>query len=215
VTPAELVVVGSSLGGLAAVRTLLGALPGGFRPPVIIAQHRRADADSRLQEILAGSCVLPVVEPEDKEPLRRGCVYVAPANYHVLVEREALWLSIDPPVSYARPSIDVLFESAAEAFGQSLIAVVLTGSSDDGAAGARAIKRAGGVILVQDPRTAESPVMPQAAITATKVDFVLPLPQLATRLVETVRARGGVSDNGALRPSDPPSRSRASSGDDS
>jgi two-component system chemotaxis response regulator CheB len=196
VNPIELVVVGASLGGLSALRTLLGALPGGFRPPVVIAQHRRADADSRLQEILAGACVLPVVEPEDKEPLRPGYVYVAPANYHVLVERQLLWLSIDPPVSFARPSIDVLFESAAEAFGPSLSALVLTGSSDDGAAGARAVKRAGGLLLVQDPRSAESPVMPRAAMAGAVADVVLPLPQLATRLVETVRSRGGVSDQG-------------------
>jgi two-component system, chemotaxis family, protein-glutamate methylesterase/glutaminase len=186
------VVVGASLGGLSALRKLLAALPQGFRPPLVIAQHRRPDTDSRLQEILAGACDLPLVEPEDKEALCAGCVYLAPANYHVLVEREALWLSIDAPVCFARPSIDVLFESAAESFGSAALAVVLTGSSDDGAAGARAIKRAGGMVMVEDPRTAESPVMPKAAMAATPVDVVLPLAELVDRLVEVVRGRGGV-----------------------
>ena len=155
-TRPELVVVGASLGGLYAVRTLVEGLPADFPLPVVLAQHRRADADSRLSEILAECCPFPVVEPEDKEKLSGGRLYVAPANYHLLVERGTLWLTVDAPVWFSRPSIDVLFESAAEAFGPAAIAVVLTGSNDDGAAGARAIKRAGGTVLVQDPPPAKA-----------------------------------------------------------
>ena len=148
--------VGASLGGLQAVRTLLESLPRDFQPPIVLAQHRRADADSRLTDIMSGFCPLPVIEPEDKESLRPGHVYVAPANYHVLIARETLWLTVDAPVWFARPSIDVLFESAAESFGPAAVGIVLTGANEDGAAGARAIKRAGGTVLVQDPATAES-----------------------------------------------------------
>ncbi|HEY0709608.1 MAG TPA: chemotaxis protein CheB [Polyangia bacterium] len=179
----EMVVVGASLGGLTAVRKILSVLPAEFAPAVAIVQHRRADADSHLPEILSGSCVLPLIEVEDKEDLRAGCIYLAPANYHLLVEGESFFLSIDPPVCFARPSIDVLFESAADRFGPAVAAVVLTGSSDDGAAGARAIKRAGGTVLVQDPREAESPVLPKATIAATSVDAILPITKLGERLV--------------------------------
>jgi two-component system chemotaxis response regulator CheB len=180
----KLVVVGSSLGGLAALRQLLEPLPAGFRAAVALAQHRRADSDSRLADILATSCALPVMEPEDKEPLEPGTIYVAPANYHLLVTAEALLLTVDPPVWFARPSIDVLFESAAEAFGPAAVAVVLTGANEDGAAGAQAVKRAGGTVLVQDPAGAESPVAPRAAIASGAAHEVLALPQLAARLVQ-------------------------------
>lgn len=179
----EMVVVGASLGGLTAVRKILSALPADFGPPIAIAQHRRADADNHLPEILAGSCVLPLIEVEDKEEVRAGCVYLAPANYHLLVEGSTFCLSIDAAVCFARPSIDVLFESAADRYGAGVLAVVLTGSSEDGAAGARAIKRAGGMVLVQDPKTAESPVLPRAALAATTADAVLALPELAQRVI--------------------------------
>jgi two-component system, chemotaxis family, protein-glutamate methylesterase/glutaminase len=182
----KLVAVGSSLGGLAALRQLLEPLPAGFRPSVALAQHRRADADSRLADILSVSCALPVIEPEDKEPLAPGKIYVAPANYHLLVTTEALLLTVDPPVWFARPSIDVLFESAAEAFGPAAVAIVLTGANEDGAAGAQAVKRAGGKVLVQDPASAESPIAPRAAIAIGAADEVLPLAQLGRRLLQIV-----------------------------
>jgi two-component system chemotaxis response regulator CheB len=188
-TRPELVVVGASLGGLYAVRTLIEGLPADFPLPIVLAQHRRADADSRLPDILAEACPFPVVEPEDKEKLSGGRLYVAPANYHLLVERGTLWLTVDAPVWFSRPSIDVLFESAAEAFGAATIAVVLTGSNDDGAAGARAIKRAGGTVLVQDPATCESPVCTRATMAATVVDGVLTVPDLSRRLVQLVGGR--------------------------
>jgi two-component system chemotaxis response regulator CheB len=183
-TRPDVVVVGASLGGLYAVRTLVAGLPADFPLPVALAQHRRPDADSRLAELLADSCPFQVIEPEDKEKLEGGRLYVAPANYHLLIERGTLWLTVDAPVWFSRPSIDVLFESAAEAFGAATIGVVLTGSNEDGAAGARAIKRAGGVVLVQDPATCESPVAPRSAMAATTVDAVLSVPEIARRLVQ-------------------------------
>jgi two-component system, chemotaxis family, protein-glutamate methylesterase/glutaminase len=183
-TAIKLVAIGSSLGGLAALRQVLEPLPAGFRPAVALAQHRRADADTRLADLLGASCALPVLEPEDKEPLTGGRIYVAPANYHLLVTPELLLLTVDPPVWFARPSIDVLFESVAEAFGPAAVAIVLTGANEDGAAGAQAVKRAGGTVLVQDPADAESPVAPRAAIANGAADAVLPLQALAARLLQ-------------------------------
>ncbi len=134
-TRPEIVVVGASLGGLYAMRALLAGLPPEFSLPVVLAQHRRPDADSRLSEILGDACPFPVIEPEDREKLLGGRLYVAPANYHLLVGRDTLWLTVDAPVWFSRPSIDVLFESAAEAFGAAAVGIVLTGSNEDGAAG--------------------------------------------------------------------------------
>jgi two-component system, chemotaxis family, protein-glutamate methylesterase/glutaminase len=188
-TRVEIVVVGASLGGLTAVRQLIEPLPENFAPAVVLAQHRRADADSRLADLMSAYSPLPVIEPEDREPLRPGHVYLAPANYHLMVDRQTLSLSVDPPVWFARPSIDVLFESAADAFAAAAVAVVLTGANEDGAAGARAIKRARGTVLVQDPDTAESPICPRATIAATPVDDILPVPLLARRLAELVHFR--------------------------
>jgi two-component system, chemotaxis family, protein-glutamate methylesterase/glutaminase len=190
-TAIRLVAIGSSLGGLHALRKLLEPLPPEFGAAMVLAQHRRADADSRLSEILSTFCALPVIEAEDKEPLHPGRLYVAPANYHLMVTPHSLLLTVDPPVWFARPSIDVLFESAAEAFGPGLVAIVLTGANEDGAAGARAVKRAGGIVLVQDPAEAESPVAPRAAIAGASVDAVLPLSELTTRLLRLVPTASG------------------------
>jgi two-component system, chemotaxis family, protein-glutamate methylesterase/glutaminase len=180
----DVVAIGASLGGLDAVETLLEALPKTYPAALLIVQHRRADSDSRLLELLRCHSLLPVSEPEDKQPLEPGHVYLAPPNYHMLVERGLLSLSIDPPVAFARPSIDVLFESVADAYGPRAVGVVLTGSNHDGAAGAAAIKRRGGIVLVQDPSSAEAPETPRAALAATRVDAVLGLPALALRLNE-------------------------------
>jgi two-component system chemotaxis response regulator CheB len=189
VTRAEIVAIGASLGGLDALSRLLGALPADFACPIVLVQHRRPDTEARLAHLLGTRCPLPVKEPDDKEPLQPGHVYVAPADYHLLVGVASLELSTDPPVLFARPSIDVLFESVADAYGETAIAVVLTCSNEDGAAGAKAIKNAGGRVLVQDPRTAEAAAGPQAAIAATSVDAVLDLPEIAARLREWVSAR--------------------------
>lgn len=180
----DIVAIGASMGGLNAVETLLDELPRGYGCAILIVQHRRADSDSRLLDLLQGHCVLPVWEPEDKQTLELGHVYLAPPNYHLLAEPGSLSLSIDPPVNFARPSADVLLESVADAYGPRAIGVVLTGSTSDGAAGAAAIKRAGGYLIVQNPNTAERAEGPLAAIQATQPDAILDLHAIGKRLIE-------------------------------
>lgn len=179
----SMVLIGTSLGGLEALAAVLGALSSSFPWPVVIVQHRSAeDSGNTLTAILQHRCALPVCEAEDKDPILGGRVYVAPSDYHLLVERDTFALSTEARVSLARPSIDVLFDSAAASFDGQLVGVVLTGASFDGARGAARVKAVGGVVLVQDPRTAESPVMPEAAIAAVNVDAVLPLAAIGERL---------------------------------
>ena len=180
--PFELIVVGASLGGLNALAALLGALPADFPVPLAIVQHRHKDSDGTLRTLLQRTTALPVHEVEDKQPIEPGTIGLAPADYHLLVERGAYALSVDQPVIFARPAIDVLFESAADAYGAQLIAVVLTGASEDGAQGMHAVKAAGGVAIVQDPATAECPVMPAAVLAATPVDHVVPLAEIGPLL---------------------------------
>jgi two-component system chemotaxis response regulator CheB len=146
-----LIAVGTSLGGLDAMRILLRPLAKNCTASIVIAQHRSAQADETLVELLARACALPVSEPCDRDPIEPGRVYLAPADYHLLVEPGCFSLSVDPPVSYARPSVDVLFESVADAYRSAAVGVVLTGANRDGADGAAAIKRAGGRVFVQDP----------------------------------------------------------------
>lgn len=189
-SPVRVIAIGASLGGLHAIQTLLGSFPAQLGASIVIAQHRRADPDSRLSWLLSRAVKLPVIEPEDKTPLAVDHVYVAPSDYHLLVEHGSLALSIDAPVRFARPSIDVLFESVADAYGPAAVAVVLTCSNEDGADGARAIKRAGGRVFVQDPQSAESPVGPLATIASTKVDAVLPLEELAPALLALCQVTG-------------------------
>lgn len=184
----DLVVIGASLGGLQALRTLLGELPREFPAAVAIVQHRRPDADSPLAHLLGSVTSLPVCEPRDREPLEPGTVYLAPPGYHLLAEQGWLTLSVEGPVSWARPSIDVLFESAAEAYRRRLAAVLLTGSSEDGAAGIEAVAKRGGLTVVEDPGSAHSPVSPLAALQRTAVHHVLPLGDIAGFLREMVQA---------------------------
>ncbi len=169
------VVMGTSLGGLAALKTVLSALPADFPFPVVAVQHRQPGTEDRLSALLGSVCALPVCEAEDKEPIVPGRIYLAPADYHLLVEGDHLALSVDEPLEYARPSIDVLFESAAAAHGDRVVGVILTGANDDGARGLAAVKEGGGIAVVQDPSTAEAPRMPRAALDAVKADAVLPV----------------------------------------
>ncbi len=179
----RMVVIGGSLGGIEAVETLLSELSPDFPWPVVVVLHRSpVDVSDGLRDVIGRRSALPVAEAEDKDLARPGRVYVAPADYHLLVEGEALALSTDDRVHWARPSIDVLFDSAAATCGAGLVAVVLTGASADGAEGARAVKSNGGTLLVQDPSTAESPVMPRSAIDAAEVDAVLTVAGIAARL---------------------------------
>jgi len=187
----DLVVMGASLGGVAALRLLLAQLPADFPAAVAIVQHRRADADSPLSDLLGAVSLLPVREPRDRERLEPGVVYLGPAGYHLLVEPGWLALSVEGPVSWARPSIDVLFESAADAYRRRVVAVLLTGSSEDGAAGMAAVARRGGLTVVEDPGSAHSPVSPAAALARTKVRHVLPLQDIGGLLRGMVRMGAG------------------------
>jgi two-component system, chemotaxis family, protein-glutamate methylesterase/glutaminase len=180
----SIVGIGSSWGGLVAMSTLLGGLPGDFSVPIVVVQHRSNDSDRLLAEILQDATDLSVSEIEDKEPLTPGTVHIAPANYHVLIDDGFLSLTLDEPVRFSRPSIDVMFSSAADMYGSGAIGVVLTGANEDGSRGLLDIVKRGGRALVQDPRTAEIAVMPHAAVKAVPNAEVLPLEGLASRLIE-------------------------------
>jgi two-component system chemotaxis response regulator CheB len=188
----ELIVIGASWGGLNAVGEVLAALPPDFDVPVVVAQHRR-DEGGGLASLLASRTRLRVEDAEDKQPIERGRIYLAPPDYHLLVQRGWLSLSTEEHVHHARPSIDVLFDSAAEAYGEWVIGVILTGANEDGAAGLARVKELGGVAVVQDPASAERREMPAAALAAVgAADAVLPLdeigPFLYGLLVEPSRA---------------------------
>lgn len=180
----DLVAIGCSLGGMHALETILRQLPGTFPVPIVIVQHRHRASDESLPSFLRRQTDLKVVDAEDKQPIARGTVYLAPANYHLLVERGELNLSVDEAVAFSRPSIDVLFESAADAYGKGVVGVVLTGANEDGARGAIRIKERGGFLVAQDPATAEAPRMPEAAIAKAGVDRILPLDRIGPFLVE-------------------------------
>ena len=181
--PLKMVVIGASWGGLEAIGRLLSGLPRTFRAPVAVVQHRGPGAPPGvMRQYLAARSPLPVVEIEDKEPVEGGRVYLAPPDYHVLVDEDALSLSTEEPVSYSRPSVDVLFETASEVYGSGLAAVVLTGANADGSRGVRAVSAAGGTVLVQDPGEAERREMPDAAIATGVPIEVHHLDALAARL---------------------------------
>lgn len=174
------VVMGVSSGGLEALKILVPGLRPDLAAPVIIVQHMSAQADSYLPARLNEISGLTVKEAEDKEMLRPGVVYVAPPDYHLLAETDgSLSLSVDPKVNFSRPSVDVLFESASDAFGSELVGVILTGANHDGARGLARIKRRGGLAIVQSPKSAQSSAMPEAALESTSVDHVLPLQDIA------------------------------------
>lgn len=178
----EIIVVGTSRGGLKAIEALLSGLDSDFIVPVVIVQHRGKDLETGLCEYLALKSPLPVKEPEDKEPIVGGNVYLAPRDYHLLIETKSFALSTDLPVSFARPSIDVLFESAASEYKERTIGVILTGSNQDGAQGLATIKALGGITMVEDPSTAAHRTMPDAALARCKPDWVLPLTGIASKL---------------------------------
>ena len=181
----DLIVVGASWGGLHAVSRLLEQLPEDLTAPLAVAQHRSATSrPGGLEELLQDHTSWPVCEGRDKLPIERRHVYVAPPDYHLLVEEDGFALSVDERVRHARPSIDVLFESAADVYGERLIAVVLTGANDDGADGVRAVKARGGTTVAQDPGEAERFEMPAAAIATGAIDRVLPLARIGPAVAE-------------------------------
>ena len=175
----ELICIGASWGGLRAVGRVLADLPAEVDLPIVVAQHRHPDSyEGALAEALAEQSRRSVRAAEDKTPIEPRRVYLAPPDYHLLVEPGRLALSLDERVQHARPSIDVLFESAADAYGARVIGVILTGANQDGAAGLARIKARGGVAIVQDPSGAERRAMPDAAIAATVADAILPLGEI-------------------------------------
>ena len=172
----EAVVVGASAGGLAALSQVLSALPGDFPLPVAVVLHLGPDSDNFAARHLAADCALPVKEAEEKEGISGGTVYMAPPGYHLLVEEERTFsLSTEEPVIFSRPAIDPLFETAAEAFCEGLVGVILTGASPDGARGLSRVKALGGLAVVQSAESAEAKEMPRAAMAAVAVDHVLDL----------------------------------------
>lgn len=186
--PPELIVIGCSLGGMDALRTILTNLTRDFCVPIVVAQHRHRRSNEELPAYFRRQTDLKVVDAEDKQWIAPGHVYLAPADYHLFIERNGvrgeLSLSVDDAVRFSRPSIDVLFESAAEAYGDRLIAIVLTGANEDGARGAARIKAFGGIVIAQDPSTAEAPAMPRSTIERVLVDQILRLEEIAPFLVE-------------------------------
>ncbi len=184
---ASIAVLGTSWGGLNALSRILAGVPADFPLPIVVVQHRGRDAAGLLGELLQATTPLTVREVEDKEPIVAGTVHLAPPDYHLLVEQGYFSLSVDPPVRFSRPSIDVTFGSASDAYGAGVIGVVLTGANDDGAGGLRCIVDRGGRALVQDPETAESGVMPRAALRSVPEAEVVPLDAIAGRLTALSR----------------------------
>jgi two-component system chemotaxis response regulator CheB len=178
-----MIVIGASSGGFKALQTILRSLPKTFPSPLAVVLHRHKDSDNLLETSLQKNCQLPLVEVVDKVAIQPGRVYVAPPDYHLLVEATHFSLSTDELVQYARPSIDVLFESAAHVFGKKVIGVILTGASQDGAHGSVEIIKYGGKVIVQDPATAECPTMPGATLAATRTSFVQPLNQIVPTII--------------------------------
>jgi len=190
----RLVVIGCSWGGFHALREVFAALPADFPVPIVVAQHRMAQGPDGLHTSLQSASKLPIADVLDKDPLLGGAVYLAPADYHTIVEGKHLALSTEEVVQFARPSIDVLFESAANSYGESLIAVILTGANEDGAEGLRRVKDLGGYVIVQDPGSATRREMPEAALARVRPDRTLPLAEIGPLLVGLCPTKVGGTD---------------------
>src|SRR4051794_36696576 len=181
-TACQLIVIGASWGGLRAVGEILAGLPADFAVRILVVQHRSEEAEDLLSGLLDRRGPLPVSEVEDKAPLHGAGVLVAPRGYHVLVERDHFALSTEAQVRFSRPSIDVALETAADALGPAVVGVVLTGANADGAEGLAAVRRRGGMAIVQAPETAVQPTMPAAAQAAASPQVVAPLAEIAAVL---------------------------------
>jgi len=181
----QAIVIGASAGGTAALQKILPSLPADFPLPIVIAQHLHPLQDGAAIIHYAGGSALVVKDADEKESIRAGFVYFAPPNYHLLIEDDHTFsLSIDSKVHFTRPSVDVLFESAADAYGASLIGVVLSGANQDGAEGLLRIKQRGGLTVVQDLQDAEINYMPKASIETVKPDYILAADAICKLLVE-------------------------------
>lgn len=181
----EAIVIGVSMGGMQALESILKCFPKQFPAAVIVLQHLSPDRESYLVSLLNHQFEVNIKEAVMNEKIESGNVYIAPTKYHLLIEEDKSFsLSVDEPVNFAIPSIDILFDSAAEAYGDMLMGVILTGANNDGSRGLRTIKQMGGKTLVQDPGTAVAPAMPKAALELTDVDYILPLDEIGPFLVE-------------------------------
>ncbi|NUU36719.1 chemotaxis protein CheB [Pseudomonas sp. C2B4] len=184
----EAIVIGASAGGVEALLSILGPLREGFVLPIIVVLHLPNERRSQLVDVFARRVALPVVEAGDKTPILGGTLYFATPGYHLSVERDRSFsLSLEDRVHYSRPAIDYLFESAADAYGPNLAAVLLTGANRDGAYGLAQVKRHGGVTIVQDPDEAQVATMPQAALDLHQPDHILPVRGIGRLLVELER----------------------------
>jgi len=185
----EALVVGASAGAVEALNQLLPAVPEAARIPVVVVVHLPPNRPSLLVEVFAPRCQARVREPEDKQPITAGSIWFAPSNYHLLLEADRSFaFSVDLPVNFSRPSIDVFFESAADVFGKALCCIVLTGANEDGARGASSIRRRGGLVIVQDPSSAEAKEMPAAAISHANPQIIAPLSEIAELIRLATRA---------------------------
>ncbi|WP_207687602.1 chemotaxis protein CheB [Desulfonema limicola] len=177
------IVIGVSAGGMDALNIILSLLPKDFPVPIMIVQHISPVSDNYLVKFLDNACRIKVKEAGEKIKPEQGTAYIAPPNYHLLVETDkSLSLSVDEKVNFARPSVDVLFETAADAYGKNLIGIILTGANKDGSMGLKKIKKYKGLTIVQSPETAAADEMPKSAIAAVDVDFILPLNSIASFL---------------------------------
>lgn len=187
----DFLVIGGSAGSLEVLFKLLPLLRDDLPFPVGLVLHRRNSADSSLTGLLASKTLNPTREIEDKDPVLPGTIYLAPADYHLLIERDRTFsLDYSEKINFSRPSIDVTFESAAEVFGEGLVAILLSGANEDGTAGLTAVKKVHGTIVVQDPGTAQMPFMPHHAMTHSHVDHVLNLLEMAT-FINALRGHPG------------------------
>jgi two-component system, chemotaxis family, protein-glutamate methylesterase/glutaminase len=190
--PLEAIAIGASFGGVEALRQVLPALPAGCGISVFVVLHLPRDRDSLLVEIFAPLCRLAVREVLDKDPVAPDTIYFAPPNYHLLLDHgPQLALSMDEPVEFSRPSVSVLFETAAAVYGPRLLAVILTGAGNDGSEGMAAVHAAGGLTLIQQPGSARMPSMPAAALQRAGADFVLTLDEIMT-MFQSLPRRGGI-----------------------
>ncbi len=183
----RMIVIGTSAGGLYALISVFAKLPEDYPFPIAVVQHRSKEHNELLEEVLQIKCKIKIKQADEKETLKGGCVYIAPPDYHLLIEKDStLTLSSDPQVLYSRPSIDVLFESAAVVFREKLTGIILTGANSDGAAGIKEISMNGGVTIAQDPGEAEFPYMPEAAIATRKVMHIWSLQKIYLYLVSLI-----------------------------
>ncbi len=182
----EAVAIGASAGGFRALSVLLENLPSNYALPIVVVQHRSRDSGHLFEEVLQRKCRIKIKQVDEKEPVESSVVYVAPSDYHLLIESDKTFsLSSDAPVRFSRPSIDVLFESAANVYGDKLIGIILTGANDDGAAGITAIQREGGLTIAQNPQEAQYPFMAQASIRTNCIHYIWSLATIRNFLLKT------------------------------